>query len=130
MIETKSLAEKIDYLAPDGSQIRSLPAGENVSLVHCTLPAGAVSRAVVHRTVEEIWYCLSGTGEIWRRFGESESIVPLQTGVSITIPLGTRFQFRNTDREPLCILLATAPPWPGGNEAVPVEGLWKEIATS
>ena len=54
-----------DHLAPDGSAIRSLLRVRGGSLASCTLPAGAVSHAVVHQTVEEIWYCLAGTGQVW-----------------------------------------------------------------
>jgi len=33
-------------------------------MAHFHLPAGQVSRAVRHRTVEEIWFVLSGRGEM------------------------------------------------------------------
>jgi|SRR5581483_61848 len=56
-----------DHLAPDGSAIRSLLRVRGGSLAYCTLPAGAISHAVVHQTVEEIWYCLAGSGQAWRR---------------------------------------------------------------
>lgn len=46
-----------DHLAPDESTIRNLLAVRGGSLASCTLPAGAISRAFVHETVEEIWYC-------------------------------------------------------------------------
>ena len=47
-------------LAPDGTLVRVLLALDRGSLAHFELPAGAVSHAVKHRTVEEIWYFLSG----------------------------------------------------------------------
>ena len=53
-----------DVLAPDGSEIRLLPQTTGGSMVHCTLPPGAVSLAVTHRTVDELWYVLSGEGEL------------------------------------------------------------------
>ncbi len=117
---TKHLSEKYDYLAPDGSEIRLLPAVRGGGLAHCTLPVGKVSKPVAHRTVEELWYCLSGEGEVWRSFGEYAVIVPVHTGISLTIPTGTRFQFRNSGDTPLCILIATMLPWPGEEEAVEV----------
>jgi mannose-6-phosphate isomerase-like protein (cupin superfamily) len=39
--------------------------------------------------------------------------------------MGVRFQFRTTSEEALCILIATMPPWPGKEEAVPVDGYWE-----
>jgi mannose-6-phosphate isomerase-like protein (cupin superfamily) len=55
-----------DYLAPDGSEIRLLLDCQSGGVSHCTLPPGATSSAVRHKTVEEVWYVLRGEGEIWR----------------------------------------------------------------
>jgi mannose-6-phosphate isomerase-like protein (cupin superfamily) len=98
-------------------------------MVHCTLPPGRVSLAVRHRTVEEIWCCLAGTGEIWRKLGEREEVTALEPGVSVTIPTGAHFQFRATSAEPLTLLIATMPPWPGEEEAVRVENHWEVLST-
>ncbi|HEY3190098.1 MAG TPA: hypothetical protein VGJ70_21580, partial [Solirubrobacteraceae bacterium] len=65
--ETRVLPAHHDTLAPDGSEIRVLVAVGGGSLCHCTLPPGQTSRAVRHRTVEEMWYCVGGRGEVWRR---------------------------------------------------------------
>ncbi len=46
-------------------------------MAHFELAPGAVSNAVEHRTVEEIWYVLSGCGEMWRKQGPREEIIPL-----------------------------------------------------
>jgi mannose-6-phosphate isomerase-like protein (cupin superfamily) len=124
-LATKQLAEDYDYLAPDGSEIRLLPVLTGGGLAHCVLPAGKTSKAVVHRTVGEIWYCLSGEGEIWRKMDSAECVAQLRQSVSVTIPVGTHFQFRNTSSEPLCILISTMPPWPGEDEALPVPGYWE-----
>ena len=48
----------------------------------------------------------------------------LETGVCLTIPLGTHFQFRSLGPEPLAAVAVTMPPWPGPGEAVPVPGTW------
>jgi mannose-6-phosphate isomerase-like protein (cupin superfamily) len=89
------------------------------------LTAGAVSRAVVHRTVEEIWLVLSGYGEMWRQQGRREEIVALEPGTCLTIPLGTHFQFRASDAGPLAAVAVTMPPWPGDDEATLVQGRWE-----
>jgi mannose-6-phosphate isomerase-like protein (cupin superfamily) len=79
---------------------------------------------VAHRTVEEIWYFLAGRGEMWRKLAEHEAVVPLESGVCISLPVGTQFQFRALGVEPLAALGVTMPPWPGEGEAYPVTGKW------
>ncbi len=117
------LKKDYDYLAPDGSEIRLLVAGDNGGLAHCVLPAGATTKAVRHRTVEELWYVLDGEGEVWRqRDGEPARIDKVQAGDSLRIPVGTSFQFRASRDAALKLMLATAPPWPGAQEAVAVDG--------
>jgi mannose-6-phosphate isomerase-like protein (cupin superfamily) len=65
---------------------------------------------------------------MWRRAGEHDEVVALQPGLCLTIPLGTRFQFRALGDEPLAAIAITMPPWPGGDEAVFVEGRWSPSA--
>jgi mannose-6-phosphate isomerase-like protein (cupin superfamily) len=122
--ESRAPAATYDVLAPDGSEIRLLPQLEGGSMVHCTLPPGACSLAVTHRTVEELWYVLSGAGELWRRQGEREEVTALLPGTAHAIPLGTHFQFRNPGPVPLAFVIVTMPPWPGMDEAVRVEDHW------
>ena len=94
-------------------------------MVHCTLPPGAVSEPVRHRTVEEVWYFISGHGRVWRKSESAESVTEVERGVSLTIETGTSFQFRNdSPDEPLAIIIVTMPPWPGPDEAYPVPGRW------
>lgn len=88
------------------------------------LAPGRVSRAVVHRTVEELWHVVAGRGELWRRHGARAEVVPLESGVTATIPLGTAFQFRAAADAPLIIVAVTMPPWPGDDEALVVAGPW------
>jgi mannose-6-phosphate isomerase-like protein (cupin superfamily) len=117
-------AARYDVLAPDGSQIRFLPQVPGGSMVHCTLPPGAVSLAVTHRTIDELWYVLAGEGELWRRQDGREEIVPLRPHSAHSIPPGTQFQFRNPGTEPLTFVIVTMPPWPGMDEAVRVADHW------
>jgi mannose-6-phosphate isomerase-like protein (cupin superfamily) len=94
-------------------------------MAHFELPPGQIAQAVVHRTVGEIWYVTGGRGEMWRRQGDREEVVALAPGVCLTIPLGTGFQFRSLGSEALSAVAITMPPWPGPDEAIPVEGPWK-----
>jgi len=123
--ETKALGEKPDAIAHDGTAVRLLASLAGGSFAHFELPAGAVSHAVTHRTVEEIWYFVGGVGQVWRRQGEAESVVDVRLGVCLTIPLGTDFQFRADPTAPLAFVAATMPPWPGETEAFRVEGRWE-----
>jgi len=123
--ETARLGALPDATAPDGSDVRILCSTSRGSQAHFTLPAQAISRAMAHRTVEEVWYFISGRGQMWRRSHDSEEIVDVEPGVAITIPVGTCFQFRSTSPEPLSAVGTTMPPWPGEDEAFPVAGIWE-----
>ena len=111
-------------IAPDGSEVRPLVQTARGSVATFTLSPAQVAAAVMHRTVEEIWFVVAGRGELWRRQGLVEELTILSPGVAITIPVGTHFQFRAADRDGLVILGTTMPPWPGEQEAVPVTGYW------
>ena len=124
-MNTTTLPGAPDLLAPDGSEVRILLSLAGGSMAHFLLPAGQVSRAVRHRTVEEIWYVLSGAGEMWRSVEGDEAIVPLSPGTCLTIPAGTEFQFRSLGSEPLAAVAVTMPPWPGEDEAVMAGGKWQ-----
>lgn len=127
---TEELKTDKDYLAPDGSEIRLLLTMRGGGLAHCTLPAGKTTSPKVHRQVEEIWYIIEGQGEVWRKNAEAEVSVRVQPGTCLTIPPGTAFQFRNTGTLPLCIVIATIPPWPGPQEAQDAVGAWPATATA
>jgi mannose-6-phosphate isomerase-like protein (cupin superfamily) len=122
--ETKALPAEPDLLAPDGSAVRILLSLGAGSMAHFELAPGQTSLAVVHRSVAEIWYVVSGRGEMWRAAGAREETTPLAAGVCLTIPVGTRFQFRAGASEGLCAVAVTMPPWPGPDEAQPVVGCW------
>ena len=80
---------------PTGPTSGILLATERGSCAHFELAGGAVSTAVVHRTVEEIWFFLEGRGQMWLASGEGEGeVVDVMPGDCPTIPVGTRFQFR------------------------------------
>ena len=119
----KHLPAEPDSFAPDGSEVRVLPALGGGSAAHFRLAPGAVSRAGRHRTVEEIWYILSGQGEMWRSDGDREEVAALRPDLCLTIPLGTSFQFRATGDRPLSAFAVTMPPWPAGSDEE-----WVEVA--
>ena len=117
-------SDQPDVIAPDGSEVRLLAATARGSMAHFALPAGAVSKAVAHRSVEEVWLVLKGRGRMWRSLGGVAETVALHPGVSLSIPVGAHFQFRNDGEEPLECVGVTMPPWPGREEAYEVAGIW------
>lgn len=134
-MDTMVRPTKADYTAPDGSEIWLLPSTPRGGMAYCTLGVGLVTRPVKHRTVEEVWYCVAGMGQLWRRYGQTEDIVELRPGLACLIPFQTEFQFRTHSAQeyeragskvrPLELVLATFPGWPGADEAVPVaQGKW------
>jgi mannose-6-phosphate isomerase-like protein (cupin superfamily) len=122
--DTVRLPTGCDDIAPDGSCVRVLLQLSRGGMAHFELGAGRVSRAVAHHRVEEIWYILSGRGEMWRRRGDRQETVPLAAGTCLSIPAGTQFQFRSSGDGPLSAVAVTMPPWPGPDEAYGVSGEW------
>ena len=112
-----------DAIAPDGSQIYyRVGDAEHASLVEVRLAAGAVSRPVRHRTVEEIWYVSAGEGRVWRCPPGSDvgETVQVQPGDALRIPTGWAFQFAAGVAAELRFACFTSPRWPGPGEADPV----------
>ena len=113
-----------DTIAPDGSEIRLLAdraqGATRASLCEVRLGAGAVTRPISHRSVEEIWYVLEGRGQVWRApRGAPGDTIDVGPGDAIVIPTGWRFQFRAAGNDDLRFLCYTSPPWPGPEEAEP-----------
>lgn len=122
--DTMRLPAARDVTAPDGSDVRILLRLARGSMAHFELASGQTSRAVVHRSVDEIWYVLRGHGEMWRSQAGREETVPLEPGTCMSIPVGTHFQFRSLGSGPLAAVAVTMPPWPGEDEAREVPGPW------
>jgi mannose-6-phosphate isomerase-like protein (cupin superfamily) len=114
-----------DVAAPDGADVRILLGLQGGGMAHFSLAPGQTSTAVTHRTVEEIWFFLSGRGEMWRKQAERQEVVAVEPGVCLTLPLGTHFQFCSFGPDPLTAVAVTMPPWPGEAEARVVPGRWE-----
>lgn len=126
--QTLPLAQEPDHIAPDGSEVRPLVQTGSGSMAHFSLPPGAVSVAVAHHHIDELWFFVSGTGSMWRALDGHDQIVAVGPGVSISIPVGTRFQFRADGPEKLVAVGVAMPPWPGSEEAYVVDGIWTPTA--
>jgi mannose-6-phosphate isomerase-like protein (cupin superfamily) len=127
--ETTHLPTERSALAPDGSDVRILLGLKGGGMAHFALAPNQTSKAVTHRTVEEIWYFVAGRGEMWRMQNGQAQITDVHPGVCLTIPLGTHFQFRSIGDEALAAIGVTMPPWPGEGEVVFVAGNWEPTVT-
>ena len=124
--QTRPISDEPDTTAPDGCDVRLLANCDLGSMAHFELAPGETSRAIRHKTVHELWFITAGEGEMWRQAGAVEEVTALHPGLSLSIPLGTGFQFRNTsDEDPLEAVAVTMPPWPGDDEAQPAQGKWE-----
>jgi len=110
--------------APDGAAVHVLVQESRGSMARFSLPPFGIARAVVHNSVEELWYFLSGTGRMWLKADGREEVVTISPGMSVAISPGTAFQFRSDSAEPLRALGVTMPPWPGAHEARATTGPW------
>lgn len=110
--------------APDGSTLRRLLGVAGGTMAHFELSAGETSRAIAHRTVDELWFVVSGSGQLWLKQGTRQEVIALAPGVCASLPRGTRFQFRASEAEAVAIVAVTIPRWPGSFEAEPVDGRW------
>lgn len=122
---TTRIEDAAEVVAPDGSAVRPLCVLPGAaSFAQFELAPSQISGAVSHATVQEIWFVVRGDGRMWRAQGDREEITALEPGVCLTIPLGTRFQFR-AGPDGLQVVAATVPPWPGDpHEARPERGPW------
>jgi len=121
---SKRLPVARDVVAPDGCDVRILLELRGGAMAHFELAPGETATAVAHRTVEEIWFFLSGRGEMWRKQDQREDVTGVDAGMCLTIPLGTHFQLRCLGDQALSAIALTMPPWPGADEAFGVEGRW------
>ena len=125
-MKTRTIPKDYQHLSPAGAEIRLLMDHSAASFVHCTLKKGKISQATIHQTVREFWYILSGSGAIWRRQEDQESIALLNPKIIIDIPMATQFQYRSDEHGDLEFLCFTTPTWPGSDESRFVtDGPWE-----
>ena len=121
---TKSLPPEPDAIAPDGSNVRVLLSLIRAGLAHLELAPWQTSASVAHKTIEDIWFFVQGCGQMWRALDGREQTVDVEPGVCLTIPVGTRFQFKSFGPDSLAAVGVSMPPWPGTGEAYFVQGPW------
>ena|SRR5215203_5165086 len=126
-LETKKLPEHYDDLTRSQSEIRKLFSTDAASVVHCTLPPKKTSLPTRNIGIVEIWYFITGQGEVWRKQEDADEgeEVRVSPGTSLIMPANVDFQFRSISEEPLTFLCVTMPPWPGEHANLEVEGNWQ-----
>src|SRR5258708_40242525 len=107
--DTKRISTGPDAIAPDGSEVRLLCGLSRGGMATFTLMPGAVSKAVAHRTIEEVWYFIHGRGRLWRKSDDAEEVIEVGPGLSIASPVGVRCHFRCDGAEPVVAVAATVP---------------------
>lgn len=83
-----------------------------------------VSRAVQHPELDELWYVIDGSGEMWRQKNQTSSIDLLVPGTCVSIPRDTAFQCR-AGRGGMTVIAVTLPAWSGDTNAVAAVGPWE-----
>ena len=100
------------FVTKDTSKIREILAPRNSilkmqSLAEAVVPAGSATEEHFHATSEEIYYILSGTGEMQV---EGQSI-PVQQGDAIALLPGEKHKIWNRGDADLVFLCMCVPPY-------------------
>jgi mannose-6-phosphate isomerase-like protein (cupin superfamily) len=100
------------FLGPDGSIIRELAASRNSSarrqsLAEATIPVGGAVTEHFHKTTEEFYYVLNGTG-LMKIEDELREVGP---GDTVIILPGKRHKITNNGQVPLVLLACCSPEW-------------------
>jgi mannose-6-phosphate isomerase-like protein (cupin superfamily) len=109
-MDVVNLEQTVPSTTMDGSQIRELLAPRNScirnqSLAESTIAVGTATQEHYHKTTEEIYYIVSGTGRM--KLGEElRDVGPLD---AIAIPPMTPHKIWNIGEEPLVLLCCCAP---------------------
>ena len=109
-MDIKNIADVNAFITKDGSEIRELLAHRNSSirkqsLAEARLGPGMATAAHLHPETEEIYYLLSGSGEM-RIESETRQV---GAGDAIAIPPGQTHTIRNTGSVELKFLCMCAP---------------------
>jgi mannose-6-phosphate isomerase-like protein (cupin superfamily) len=115
--------EATPFRTLDGSRVREIAHPTNSacraqSLAEATVSPGATTKAHFHPRSEEIYYVLSGRGEVALETGDESATTCIHActpGAAIIIGPGVPHQVRNTGDEPLVFLCCCSPPYSHGD---------------
>jgi mannose-6-phosphate isomerase-like protein (cupin superfamily) len=102
----------VPFVAQDDAIIRELcsprnSSVRNQSVAEATIPPGGYVREHYHRTTEELYYVLSGTGRM-RIDGETREVT---AGDLVVILPGKRHRIDNLGNDPLVLIVTCSPPY-------------------
>jgi mannose-6-phosphate isomerase-like protein (cupin superfamily) len=105
-------SDQAPFRTLDGSTVLELvhpgsSSAANQSLAEATVDPGAETHEHLHRSSEEIYCFISGSGRM--RLGSEDFEV--RAGDSVVIAPGTPHKLWNSSREPLQLLCCCAPPY-------------------
>jgi len=107
-----NISDSPQFVTKDRSKIREIMAPRNSviarqSLAEAVVPVGSATDEHYHKNSEEIYFVLSGVGEI-RVNGES---APVRVGDAIALPPGSVHKIRNRGDSDLVFLCLCVPPY-------------------
>jgi mannose-6-phosphate isomerase-like protein (cupin superfamily) len=112
---TKDLAGRPNYTSPAGvAEIRLLPSFPTGELAHARIVSRQPSRSARLVGVGELFYVLSGEGELWRRTGGLSDVSQLVPRRCVSLPPGIDYQYRVSGGT-LDFIVLTAPRWKPDN---------------
>lgn len=108
----RQIAEQEPFTTADGSTIRSIldlsnASVEKQSLAEATLPPGGATERHYHKTSEELYFILEGSGNMEIE-GEAQKV---GVGDAILIPNGKWHQITANEDSKLRFLCCCAPPY-------------------
>jgi mannose-6-phosphate isomerase-like protein (cupin superfamily) len=106
-MHVRSYSAAEPFVTADGSLIRELLRGAGQSLAEATLAPGQATQRHYHAASEELYYVLSGTGEM-DVDGERARV---ESGDGVLISPGAWHQIRNDGVADLRFLCCCAPPY-------------------
>ena len=111
-MEVINLNEVAAFVGPDRAIIRELAASRNSSarkqsLAEVTIPVGGTVVEHFHKTIEELYYILTGTG-LMKIEDEVREVGP---GDTVIILPGQRHKITNNGQAPLVFLACCSPEW-------------------
>lgn len=108
----KVLTGPPDFLSPGGgAEIRYILNSKGGDLTHAVCPAGEVAPTHELPELDEGYFILGGSGEIWRRYQGRDGIIALRPGTFVWMPRGTQFQYRANQGLSLVFLVVVLPSW-------------------
>ena len=107
-----ALSREPDSVSPDGgAEIRHILQSPRGDLTHAVCAAGTTSATHHLPELDEAYYVLAGTGEIWRTTEQREAVTALKPGRWVGMPAGTRFQYRANQGCHVVFLVTVMPSW-------------------